>query len=100
MWNDTKMVGTFQLTFTEPFPINKQYVTDNLTNGQSASITLTSTTDLWILWGDGSAVVNVIGTAQTKSHTYATGGIYYVMIYGQVENGSFHSLVKLTEITL
>lgn len=88
-WNDTGMTGSFTLTFVEPHPVNKEYKATISTNGGHAFITITSVKDLWINWGDNSALESVSGTSQTKTHTYTTAGIYYVLIYGNVEDATF-----------
>lgn len=80
-WNSSQMIGTFKLTLKEPQPIKRLLVI----TGTSVSITFTSSNAINIYWGDGSKLLDVYGTSQTKTHTYATSGTYYILLTGVIE---------------
>jgi hypothetical protein len=80
-WNDGQMIGSFKLTLKEPQPIKRLLVK----TGMSVSVTFTSNNPLNIYWGDGTKLLDTYGTAQTKTHTYATSGTYYILITGVIE---------------
>lgn len=80
-WSDSQMIGTFKLQLKEPQPIKRLLKI----TGTSVSITFTSSNPINIYWGDGSKLLDAYGTAQTKTHTYATSGTYYILITGVIE---------------
>ena len=89
-WNDSLMVGTFQLKLIEPCPVKrilKHFVVDN--NTKTISVTLEMTGYLNIYWGDGSVNYDVTTNAnqtQTITHSYAENGEYFIVIVGEVED--------------
>ena len=86
-WSDSQMIGTFKLSLREPQPIKRLLKI----TGTSASIAFTSVNPINIYWGDGSKLLDAYGTSQTKTHTYATSGTYYILITGVIEEISSFS---------
>lgn len=86
-WNESLMVGTFTLTLKEPEPIKKvlSYTRTSVAD-KTVSITLTSTKFLNIYWGDGAHTFDVSGTAQTITHDFATNGVFYIVITGNIDD--------------
>lgn len=85
-WSDGDMTGTFSLRLREPEPV-KRIIKYTRTGDpdKTASITVSSPKLLNIYWGDGSHTFDVVGTAQTKTHTYAANGTYYIVVTGNIE---------------
>lgn len=85
-WNNAKMVGTFTLSLIEPDPVKRvlKYTRTSAAN-KTVSITFTSAKMLNIHWGDGTRVSDVSGTAQTVTHDYATNGIFYIIVAGDID---------------
>lgn len=96
-WHEGRNVGTFTLTLTEYEPC-KRILCHTVTNSATdvASITLTSSKLLNIYWGDGKVDWDVSGTAQTKTHTYAAAGTYYIIICGCIDEISAFTLNSST----
>ena len=83
-WNQSLMVGTFTLKLIEPQPI-KRLLKFVATAGASVSLTMTTTNAINIYWGDDTQLLDVYGTAQTKTHTYTNAGTYYILLAGVIE---------------
>ncbi|WGU68256.1 phage tail family protein [Capnocytophaga canimorsus] len=84
-WNDSTMVGTFDLKLIEPEPIKKvlKYKRTNEAS-KRCSITLNSSKLVNIYWGDGSTDFDVEGSI-TRTHDYLANGTYHIIITGDID---------------
>lgn len=89
-WNDQLMVGKFKLKLTEPEPVKTviRFRAD-LPNTQR-TIQLTTSSLLNISWGDSQRTEDIgpltaTPTTHTLTHTYTATGIYYAIIYGDID---------------
>jgi hypothetical protein len=80
-WSDAEMAGTFATELTESAPMKRVVKI----TGTSLSITLTTAKLVDIFWGDGAVTRDVIGTSQTKTHTYSSG-TYYAIVAGNIDD--------------
>ena len=94
-WNDTFMVGRFQINLIEPEPINRQYYS----TGTSVTVTLTTDNDelFTIYWGDGSVDTITEATSPVTNSGLGTGK--YIVVAGRKENISSLNVSNSTEVT-
>ncbi len=85
-YNDSLMVGTFKIKLVEDEPVKRVLRHIGTTAGTVVSITVSSTKQLNIYWGDGSHTYNVSGTDREVTHTYAEAGEYDIVICGVIED--------------
>lgn len=85
-YNRELMVGTFKLELEEDEPVKRvlRYVAAQAES--QVSVGFTSNRMLSIYWGDGTRTVNVSGSSQTVTHTYAQAGEYDIIIAGVIED--------------
>lgn len=86
-WRSSDMIGEFKIKLIEPQPI-KRLLKFVATTGATVSLTMTSSNPINIYWGDGASLLDVYGTAQTKTHQYSVAGTYYILITGVIEEVS------------
>jgi len=85
-WRENKMFGTFSLKLREPEPVKRLLRYTRTGPGDAeVTITLTSSKLLNIYWGDGEKTVDVSGTDEVVTHTYASNGTYFIIIAGVID---------------
>ena len=85
-WNDSLMVGTFDLKLVEAEPVKRVLKHTRVSNEtKECAITLTSDKYVNVYWGDDTSTVDVCGTGTTKTHTYNDNGEYFVIITGCID---------------
>ena len=88
-WHDNIMMGTFTLKLKEPDPV-KRVVRHQRTSAATAAVSVAFKSDKMvnIYWGDGTVTEDLYGDHtgnNAVAHTYATNGIYYIVIGGVIE---------------
>jgi hypothetical protein len=85
-WNPTFMIGTFSIKLREPEPVKRVYKFVAATGTMTVSFAVTTTEPVNLYFGDGNHSFDVVTGSGTISHTYATAGIYYIIITGVIED--------------
>lgn len=85
-WGTYSVVGTFTLALREPEPVKRVLKFTRTSNAaKTVSITLTSTKDVNVYWGDQTRTVDVSGVNKTVTHDYQANGTYYIVIAGDID---------------
>lgn len=85
-WGTYTVVGSFTLVLREPEPVKKVLKFTRTSNAaKTVSITLTSTKDVNVYWGDQTRTVDVSGVNKTVTHDYQANGTYYIVIAGDID---------------
>ena len=85
-WNDSLMVGTFDLKLIEPEPVKR--VLKHIRVGESTktcTITITTTKLVNIYWGDGHSDFDVSGENITIKHDFTNNGDFFIVITGCID---------------
>lgn len=87
-WNDTIMVGTFQIKMREPEPVKRVLKHIRISEAtREISITFKSSKYFNIHWGDGTHSFDIGGDGiVTAKHVYQANGNYFPIITGVIED--------------
>lgn len=85
-WNDSLMVGTFELKLIEPEPLKRVLKHIRVSEStKTCSITLTTNKLVNIYWGDGKVDYDISGDNITITHNYITNGDFFVVVTGCID---------------
>lgn len=85
-YDNDKMVGTFKVKLVEDEPVKRILRHRSTSPNSMASITVTSEKALNIYWGDGKHSYNIHGTKKLVVHSYASPGVYEIIVTGVIED--------------
>lgn len=85
-WNETKMIGTFSITLKEPEPVKRVYSFEAESGALDVSFLITTDEPVNIYWGDGDNDLNVDTDSGEVVHSYASEGLYYIILTGVIED--------------
>lgn len=80
------MVGKFKIKLVEDEPVKRVLRHIGSSANSEVQITVTSSRQLNIYWGDGTHTYNVSGTDVEVKHTYSEAGEYDIVIAGVIED--------------
>lgn len=83
-WDAARMAGTFTMKLREPEPFKKVYKFVAVGETMQCNISFTSPGQVTVYWGDGAMSETNTGTPSLQ-HEYDTEGVFYVAVYGVVE---------------